>query len=125
MGSMVSELADAVVGVVQGVGLSSDTVARYAKCCAAVVEFCDRHAFDALSTSVIEMFVACQQERVRCGEIGRNRRNAVMKAAILPSRNRCGSSRSPRGLSVSSPPMPSITSRAPATRRRRKRLADT
>ena len=39
MGSTVSGLADAVLGVVQGVGLSSDTVARYRKCCEAVVEF--------------------------------------------------------------------------------------
>ena len=29
MGSMVSGLADAVLGVVEGLGLSSDTVARY------------------------------------------------------------------------------------------------
>ena len=42
MGSTVSGLADAVRGVVQGVGLSSDTVARYGKCCEAVVEFCGR-----------------------------------------------------------------------------------
>ena len=60
MGSMVSELADAVLGVVQGVGLSSDTVARYGKCSAAVVEFCDRRGLDALSGSVIDEFVACQ-----------------------------------------------------------------
>ena len=49
MGSMVSGLADAVLGVVEGVGLSSDTVARYGKCCEVVVEFCDRRDFDALS----------------------------------------------------------------------------
>ena len=52
MESMVSGLADAVLGVVEGVGLSSDTVARYGKCCEAVVEFCGRQGFDALSGSV-------------------------------------------------------------------------
>ena len=36
MGSMVSGLADAVLGVAEGVGLSSDTLARYGKCCEAV-----------------------------------------------------------------------------------------
>ena len=51
MGSMVSGLAEAVLGVVQGVGLSSDTVARYAKCCEAVVEFCVRRGFDTLSAA--------------------------------------------------------------------------
>jgi hypothetical protein len=71
MGSTVSGLADAVLGVVQGVGLSSDTVARYGKCCEAVVEFCSRRGLDALSGSVVEEFVACQQERARRGEIGR------------------------------------------------------
>ncbi|HET9117515.1 MAG TPA: hypothetical protein VFN75_05480, partial [Pseudonocardiaceae bacterium] len=65
MGSMVSGLADAVLGVVEGVGLSADTVVRYRKCCEAVVEFCDQRDFDALSGSVIEEFVACQQERGR------------------------------------------------------------
>ena len=54
----VSGLADAVLGVVQGVGLSSDTVARYGKCCEAVVEFCSRRGLDALSGSVVEDFVA-------------------------------------------------------------------
>jgi hypothetical protein len=54
MGSTVSGLADAVLGVVQGVGLSSDTVARYGKCCEAVVEFCSRRGLDALSGSVVE-----------------------------------------------------------------------
>jgi integrase len=83
MESTVPGLADAVLGVVQGVGLSNDTVARYAKCCAAVVEFCDRHGLDALSTSVIYEFVACQQGRARRGEIGRNRRNALVKTAHM------------------------------------------
>jgi integrase len=83
MGSMVSGLADAVLGVVQGVGLSSDTVARYGKCCEAVVEFCGRRGFDALSGSVVDEFAACQQERARHGEIGRNRRNALVKTARM------------------------------------------
>src|SRR5487761_2507466 len=83
MESMVSELADAVLGVVQGVGLSSDTVARYGKCSAAVVEFCDRRGLDALSSSVIDEFVACQKERAWHGEIGRNRRNALVKTARM------------------------------------------
>ena len=39
MGSMVSGLADAVLGVVESVGLSADTVARYRKCCGVVVKF--------------------------------------------------------------------------------------
>jgi site-specific recombinase XerD len=83
MGSMVSGLADAVLGVVEGVGLSSDTVARYGKCCEVVVEFCDRRGFDALPASVVDEFVACQQERARRGEIGRNRRNALVKTARM------------------------------------------
>ena len=83
MGSTVSGLADAVLGVVQSVGLSSDTVARYGKCCEAVVEFCGRRGFDALSGSVVEEFVACQQERARRGEIGPNRRNALVKSARM------------------------------------------
>lgn len=83
MGSMVSGLADAVLGVAEGAGLSSDTVARYGKCGEVVVEFCDRRGFDALSVSVIDEFVACQQERARRGEIGRNRRNALVKTARM------------------------------------------
>jgi integrase len=83
MGSMVSRPADAVLGVVQGVGLSSDTVARYGKCCEAVVEFCDRRGFDALSGSVVDEFTVCQRERARHGEIGRNRRNALVKTARM------------------------------------------
>ena len=83
MGSMVSGLADAVLGVVEGVGLSSDTVARYGKCCAVVVAFCDRRDVDVLSGSVVDDFVACQYERARRGEIGRNRRNALVKTARM------------------------------------------
>ena len=83
MGSRVSGLADAVLGVVQGVGLSGDTVARYGKCCEAVVEFCGRRGFDTLSGSVIDEFAGCQQERARHGEIGRNRRNALVKTARM------------------------------------------
>ena len=63
---MVSGLAGAVLGVAEGVGLSSDTVARYGKCCEAVEEF-----------------VACQQERARHDEIGPNRRNALVKSTRL------------------------------------------
>ena len=83
MGSMVSGLADAVLGVVQDVGLSSDTVARYSKCCETVVEFCSRRGFDALSVSVVDEFTACQGERARRGEIGRNRRNALVKTVRM------------------------------------------
>src|SRR5258706_7956011 len=83
MGSMVSGLADAVLGVVEGAGLSSDTVARYRRCCEVVVEFCDRRDFDALSIRVAGEFVACQEERARRGEIGRNRRNALVKSARM------------------------------------------
>src|SRR6266700_387093 len=73
MGSRVSGLADAVLGVVQGVGLSGETV----------VEFCGRRGLDTLSSSVIDEFAACQQERARRGEIGRNRRNALVKTARM------------------------------------------
>jgi len=83
MGSMVSGLADAVLGVVKGVGLSGDTVARYGKCCDAVAEFCDRRGFDTLSVSVVDEFVTCQRKRARRGEIGRNRRNALVKTARM------------------------------------------
>lgn len=81
MESTMSGLADGVLGVVQGVGLSSDTVARYGKCCEAVVEFCGRRGFAALSGSVVDEFAACQRERARRDEIGRNRRNALVKMA--------------------------------------------
>lgn len=83
MGSMVSGLADAVLGVVEGVGLSSDTVARYRRCCEAVVEFCGQRGVDVLSAGVVCEFAACQQERERRGEIGRNRRNALVKTARM------------------------------------------
>lgn len=83
MGSRVSELADAVLGVVEGLGLSSDTVARYRRCCEVVVESCDRRGLDALSVTVVEEFAARQQERVCRGEIGRNRRNALVKSARM------------------------------------------
>ena len=83
MGSMVSGLADAVLGVVEGVGLSADTVARYRKCCGVVVKFCDQRDLDALSARVVDEFAACQQERARRGEIGRNRRNALVKTARM------------------------------------------
>ena len=83
MGSMVSGLADAVLGVVEGVGLSADTVARYRKCCGVVVKFCDKRDLDTLSAKVVDEFVACQQERARRGEIGRNRRNALVKTARM------------------------------------------
>ena len=83
MGSMVSWLADAVLGVVEGVGLSADTVARYRKCCGVVVKFCDQRDLDALSARVVDEFAACQQERARRGEIGPNRRNALVKSARM------------------------------------------
>lgn len=80
---MVAGLADAVLGVAEGVGLSSDTVARYRRCCEVVVEFCDRRGFDALSVTVVDEFTACQQERARRGEIGRNRQNALVRSARM------------------------------------------
>lgn len=83
MGSMVSGLADAVLGVVEGLGLSSDTVARYRKCCEVVVTFCERRDLDALSVTVVDEFAGCQQERLRRGEIGRNRHNALVKSARM------------------------------------------
>src|SRR5260370_41774811 len=83
MWSMVSGLADAVLGVVEGVGLPADTVARYRKCCGVVVKFCDQRDLDALSARVVDEFVACQQERARRGEVGRDRRNALVKSARM------------------------------------------
>src|SRR2546430_2800537 len=83
MGSMVSGLADAVLDVVEGAGLSADTVARYRKCCGVVVTFCEQRDLDALSARVVDEFVACQQERARRGEIGPNRRNALVKSARM------------------------------------------
>ena len=83
MGSMVSGVADAVLGVVEGVGLSNDTVARYRRCCDAVVEFCVGRGVDRLSASVVGEFAGYQQERARRGEIGRNRLNALVKTARM------------------------------------------
>ena len=80
MGSMVSGLADAVLGVAEGVGLSSDTLARYGKCCLAVVEFCHRRD---VASGWVDEFVACQDERARRGEIGRNKRNALVRSARM------------------------------------------
>ena len=48
-----------------------------------VVKFCDQRDLDALSARVVEEFVACQQERARRGEIGPNRRNALVKSARM------------------------------------------
>lgn len=83
MGSMVSGLADAVLGVVEGIGLSADTVARYRKCCGMVVKFCELRGLDALSARVVDEFVVGQQERAGRGEIGPNRRKALMKTARM------------------------------------------
>jgi integrase len=83
MGSMVSGLADAVLGVAEGAGLSSDTVARYRRCCETVAEFCDRRGLDALPVAVVDEFVACQQERARRGEIGRNWRSSLVRSARM------------------------------------------
>ena len=83
MGSIVPGLADAVLGVVRDVGLSSDAVARYGKCCEAIVEYCERQGLDALSDSAVEEFTACQRERARLGEIARSRRNALVKIARM------------------------------------------
>src|SRR5260221_6386611 len=83
MGSMVSGLADAVLGVAEGAGLSSDTVARYGKCCEVVAEFCQRRDVDALSVTVVEEVAACQQERARRGEIGRDKRKALVETGRM------------------------------------------
>ena len=83
MGSTVAGLADAVLGVVREVGLSDDVVGRYGKCCGTVTEFCGQRGIDMLSSSVVEEFVACQRERAQRGEIGRNRRNALVKTARM------------------------------------------
>src|SRR5258708_32224926 len=83
MGSMDVGLADAVLGVAGGVGLSGDPDARYRKCCGVVVKFCDQRDLDVLSGRVGDEFVACQQERARRGEIGPNRRNALVKSARM------------------------------------------
>src|SRR6201993_4241334 len=83
MGSMVSGLADAVLGVAEGVGLSADTAARYRKCCGEVVKCCDHRDLYARSACGVEEFAACQQERARRGEIGPNRRNALVKSCRI------------------------------------------
>ena len=83
MGSMVSGRADAVLGVVESVGLSADTIARYRKCCGLVVKFCEQRGLDALSVTVVDEFAACQQERVCRGEIGRSRQRALVKSARM------------------------------------------
>jgi len=72
----------AVLGVVRDVGLSDDVVARYGRCCG-IVEFFGQQGIDVLSRSVVEEFVACQRERAQRGEIGRNRRNALVKTARM------------------------------------------
>jgi len=83
MGSMLSGLADGVLGVVESVGSSTDTVARYRKCCGVVVDFCQLRGLDALSARVVEEFVACQQDRARRGEIGPSSRKALVKSARM------------------------------------------
>lgn len=83
MESKVAGLAGAVFGVVEGVGLSNDTVARYGRCCEAVVEFCVGRDVDRLSVSVVGEFAGFQQERARRGEIGRKRLNALVKTARM------------------------------------------
>jgi integrase len=83
MGSMMSGLADAVLGVAEGMGLSGDTVARYRRCCEAVAEFCDQRGFDGLPVAAVDEFVACQQERERHGEIGRNWRSSLVRSARM------------------------------------------
>src|SRR5258705_13826698 len=80
---MVSGLADAVLGVVESVGLSADTVARHRKWCGVVVKFCEQRGLDALSARVVDEFAACQQDRARRGEIGPNRRKALAKSARM------------------------------------------
>ena len=83
MGSIVPGLADAVLDVVESVGLSGDTVARYRKCCGVVVKFCELRGIEALSARAVDEFVACQQERARRGEIGPNRRKILVRSARM------------------------------------------
>lgn len=83
MGSMVPGLADAVLGWAEGAGLSGDTVARYRNCCDTVVRFCSLRDIDVLSAGVVDEFAACQQERARRGEIGRNWRSSLVKSARM------------------------------------------
>src|SRR4030095_11891678 len=47
------------------------------------VKFCEQRGLDALSARVVDEFVACQQERARRGEIGPNRRKALVKTARM------------------------------------------
>ena len=54
MVSMMSGLADAVLGVAEGVGLSSDTVAGYRRCCEAVAEFCDQRGLEGLPVAAVD-----------------------------------------------------------------------
>jgi hypothetical protein len=63
--------------------LSDDVAGRYGKCCEAAVEFFSQRGLDVLSASVVEEFAACQRERARLGEIGPNRRNALVKVASM------------------------------------------
>jgi hypothetical protein len=83
MGSMLSGLADGVLGVVESVGSSTATVARYRKCCSVVVNSCQLRGVDALSAGVVDEFVACQQDRARRGEIGPGTRRALVKSARM------------------------------------------
>ena len=83
MGSMLSGLADGVLGAVESVGSSTDTGARYRKCCGVVVNFCEQRGVDALSARVVEEFVACQQDRARRGEIGPSKRRSLVKSARM------------------------------------------
>ena len=83
MGSMVSGLADAVLGAAEGAGV----VGRHGRSLRQVLRggrgVLRPQGFDALSGSVVDEFAACQQERARHGEIGRNRRNALVKTARM------------------------------------------
>jgi integrase len=47
------------------------------------VDFCDRRGVEALSAGVVGEFAGCQRERERRGEIGRNKRNALVKTARM------------------------------------------
>jgi integrase len=83
MGSMVSELADAVLGAAEDAGLSDYTLARYRKCCEAVVAMCHQRGLDTLPVTVAEEFVARQDARARSGEIGPNTRNALVRSVRM------------------------------------------
>ena len=88
MGSMLSGLGDGVLAVVESVGSSTATVARYRKCCGVVVNFCEQRGVDALSAGVVDEFVACQQDRARHGEIGSSARTSLARRH-RPTRFRC------------------------------------